>query len=42
MAGIMEPGALKERMKWQAKEFGIEEKIPKEDNVIPCLHGELA
>ena len=42
MAGIMEPGALKEKMKWQAKYFGIKEKIPKEANVIPCLHGELA
>ena len=42
MAGIMEPGALKGRMKWQAKYFGIEEKIPKEDNCTPCLDGELA
>ena len=41
MAGIMEPGALKERMKWQAKYFGIKEKIAKENDVIPCLHGEL-
>ena len=37
MAGIMEPSALKDRMKWQAKYFGLKEKIPKEDK-----HGELA
>ena len=42
MAGIMESGALKERMIWQMKYFGIKEKIPKEDNCTPCLHGELA
>ena len=42
MAGIMKHSALKERMKWQAKCFGLEEKMPKEDNCTPCSHGELA